>query len=489
MPYVRTRGNQVLIVHGSRIPETGKVEQQILFTLYSKEEALAAIEQVSGKEAKPGTGRFERMLAELHPEVRFDWKKIRQAIRSNMGVLPETYESRKNRVVESFRDALVTFTRELAILDPQSFKYAYDLISSHRAELEHLRDLIDWRLGVLAHASKLNWGELEGHRDDRFSWIHSMVGKEVPGEIEEMVEAKLESGDVAAAEKLHRLYTESFENHADGHLGMGSIALERGALPEAETHFKQAVAVGRKLFPKRIAKSSYWSDHKTRPFLRAQYSLCLTYNKLGRFDEAGGLCDRIEKEYGQDITADLYRANIYLNQGKPELAFKAASRLIRLYPEQGFIAAWAAFEDGQRADADAYFIFAAMNKPRAAAMIAGRATKSRPNGYEEVRDHDDAVGILDECCHFLARQSSGSKKHFRALFESELVQNGMKRLAQLRKLQEDDRKKPGPSPHFDEISRAKSIEHAKGLAMRRTSPGFGKPDVAIENHKGDSLVH
>ncbi len=35
MAYVRQRGNQLAIVHGVRDPETKKVEQQILFTIYS----------------------------------------------------------------------------------------------------------------------------------------------------------------------------------------------------------------------------------------------------------------------------------------------------------------------------------------------------------------------------------------------------------------------------------------------------------------------
>lgn len=45
MAYVRARGDQLTIVQGEREPETGKVEQRILFTLYSKAEALEALDR------------------------------------------------------------------------------------------------------------------------------------------------------------------------------------------------------------------------------------------------------------------------------------------------------------------------------------------------------------------------------------------------------------------------------------------------------------
>ena len=43
MAYVRRRGNQVAVVHGEREPNTRAVQQQILFTLYSRPEALEAL--------------------------------------------------------------------------------------------------------------------------------------------------------------------------------------------------------------------------------------------------------------------------------------------------------------------------------------------------------------------------------------------------------------------------------------------------------------
>ena len=64
MAYLRRRGNQLAIVHGEREPGTGKVQQQILFTLYSKAEAREAL----GRGQEPqGAERFRRLLEREYP--------------------------------------------------------------------------------------------------------------------------------------------------------------------------------------------------------------------------------------------------------------------------------------------------------------------------------------------------------------------------------------------------------------------------------------
>ena len=68
MAYVRARGNQLAIVHGEREPETGKVEQRILFTLYSKAEALEAL----GCRGEATSERFRYLLERGHPDVKFN---------------------------------------------------------------------------------------------------------------------------------------------------------------------------------------------------------------------------------------------------------------------------------------------------------------------------------------------------------------------------------------------------------------------------------
>ena len=53
MAYVRRRGNQLAIVQGEREPGTGKVQQRILFTLYSKAEVLEAAAQPINRRSTP----------------------------------------------------------------------------------------------------------------------------------------------------------------------------------------------------------------------------------------------------------------------------------------------------------------------------------------------------------------------------------------------------------------------------------------------------
>ena len=54
MPYVRVRDRQVAIVHGVRDSETRKVEQQILFVLYSRAEAREALGRGGHVDIVPG---------------------------------------------------------------------------------------------------------------------------------------------------------------------------------------------------------------------------------------------------------------------------------------------------------------------------------------------------------------------------------------------------------------------------------------------------
>ena len=64
MSDVRRNGNQLAVVHRTRNPDTKKVEQQTLFTLYSKAEALVAI----GSER----GQFQHMLEMDNPNMKFN---------------------------------------------------------------------------------------------------------------------------------------------------------------------------------------------------------------------------------------------------------------------------------------------------------------------------------------------------------------------------------------------------------------------------------
>ena len=134
MAYVRTHGNQIAIVHGERDPETRKVQQRVLFSLYSRPEAIAAL----GRDGESGWD-LGQMLEVYYPTVRFDWEKIRQGIEERMDSLPESYPYSTGQVLGRFRDDLVAFVRQLEVADPQSVYSAAQLLSGQRRELEYDR--------------------------------------------------------------------------------------------------------------------------------------------------------------------------------------------------------------------------------------------------------------------------------------------------------------------------------------------------------------
>src|SRR5690606_5358334 len=141
MAYVRRRGNQPSIVHGSRDPDSRKVEQQVLFTIYSQKEAL----EILGRGQPAGPAQFRRALEEQNPGLRFEWNKIDAAIAQNLDALPENYDYVGTRLRDGFRPDLRRFVRRLMLTDPQWLSSSWQLIDEHRKELEFLRDLIDWR--------------------------------------------------------------------------------------------------------------------------------------------------------------------------------------------------------------------------------------------------------------------------------------------------------------------------------------------------------
>jgi hypothetical protein len=142
MAYVRVRGNQLALVHGEREPGTGRVQQRILFTIYSKAEAL----EILGRGSSGGAGRFQGLLQQEYPELVFNWKKVRGDIEKNLALLPDRYEYAGERLEHRFRKDLCAFTRTLIQADPQELLPAAQVIRRHRHELEYLADLIHWRI-------------------------------------------------------------------------------------------------------------------------------------------------------------------------------------------------------------------------------------------------------------------------------------------------------------------------------------------------------
>lgn len=404
MPYLRQRGNQLAIVHGVRDPNSGKVEQRILFTLYSKAEALEAL----GRASEKGDFRLQSLLEHQYPELHFNWKKINQAIDENMAVLPDLYEYKSERLQKGFRQDLLALTKQLIMADPQWLFSSANLIRDHRIELEYVAELIQWRV-KLCEQEKDKW-----NADNPFYWRFSLQGPGVPPEAEEQAADHYKQGDYERAKVIFELLIECFDDYAEGYNYLGLIAYNEHELEHALAYFGKTIELGRKLFPKRIAKSRYWSDHKTRPYMRGLRNSVLALNELGRFDEALVLSDKLNDECGDDLSAASYRAAIYLNTGEWQRAADAATYLHKLWASESFVAAFALYELGRHQDAGAMFLHGGLNHPRAAKMILGMRSR-QPKDYEEARDHNVGVELLRTLHAYLGQQSRRAKKFFRDL--------------------------------------------------------------------------
>ncbi|MCK6574417.1 hypothetical protein L6V77_25320 [Myxococcota bacterium] len=373
MAYVRKKGNQLAIVHGER-DEAGAVQQRTLFTIYSKAEALAAV----GDQAS----LFRHVLESDSPNIKFNWSTIEREIRSNLDHLPELVAYKPHRVEGQFREALVGFTRELLLADPQTLVSSARLLQAQRRELEYVRKLIDWRLRLSDQK------ENEWNQDNPFHWRATMARKEVPGDAWEALETLFNAGDHDGAEALAKLLVEAWDNFAIGHSYLGRVKMERRDFQGAVADFQKAMAAGRTLFPKRIKKSDYWSDHDTRPYIRAMCYLAQAYNRLGEYEKALCLCDRLEKECGQELIATAERIQPYLNGRQWDKARAAASSVHGIYPGETFALAFATFELGDMAGAAVYMLHAVIRFPRAARMLCGEKRRTDPKGYDEVNDHN-----------------------------------------------------------------------------------------------------
>src|SRR6266511_1980327 len=235
MPFVRRRGSQLVLAHGEREPGSGKVRQRILFTLYSRPEALEAI----GRGSPEGRHQFRALVEDAFPKLRFDWKGIERAIAANLDALPETYEYRTTRLLSRFRSDLCALAKQLIVADPNSLLSAGQTIDAHRAELGFLVELIGARLRTPApKPAKYN-------EDNPWFWRTAFRGREVPGDIEELAAGHYEQHEFDKAEVIFRLLVDAFDDYAEGYNYLGLIAYQRSRLPEAIDHFRKTIEVGR----------------------------------------------------------------------------------------------------------------------------------------------------------------------------------------------------------------------------------------------------
>lgn len=398
MAYIRKRGNRIALVQGERDPETGKVAQRVLFTFYSKKEAIAALDDSQGR-------LLQDLLEIEYPEIRFAWKRIWWELARNVDFLPDDYEYRESEMVKRFRADLCAFTRQLVLNEPQWLFSSAELLRQHRYELEYLTELIGWRLKLCDTKPD------EVNRDNDFYWRWRLRGREVPMDIEEEISGLYDRGDHDRTEAILRLLAESFENDAESHNYLGLIALDRGNLDEAVVQFTRMMELSRRNLPRRLTKSLFKNNHRGKPYRRGLSNLLVALNRLGRCDEALRLADRLEQVCGDRESAEYYRALIQLNRGAWEEAVKAARYVRNLWPEASFVAAMGSFEMGRMEESVADFLHAACNHPGAAPLIAGRRAKA-PRNNVEARDWRAGDIILRNLKGYLGRNGLRTRRFF-----------------------------------------------------------------------------
>lgn len=423
MAYVRQRGRQVLIVHGVRDPETRAVEQRILCTLYTREEAFDALGR-----RDPGTAESFRVLMEQHhPDLTFSWKRIRAAIARLLPVLPAG--DAKGAPSTDFRDALGSFTRELAAAVGGESPEAAEEAVRHRASLRALRELLD--VAIAMEAS-------EDAQVARPRWSFASRAREVPMEVEERWSDAYDAVEDARAEAGFTLLTQAFAGYAEGHNYLGLIALRRDRPADAVAHFERTIEVARAQLPKRIAKDRWWSDHATRPYMRGLRNLALALNHAGRPADALAVCDRLETECHDRGSAEAHRATAFLLLGRWAKALAAARYNHQLSPSQSLLMAFAEYELGRTDEADARLLHATLNAPHTVAVVLG-VRMATPSEGEEARGHNHGVTLLDTLRGYLVKRGAAARKHLAARFRSELFTRLRDELAAVERRWRDSR--------------------------------------------------
>jgi tetratricopeptide (TPR) repeat protein len=413
--YVRKKGHQVVIVHGERDPRTGKVSQRVLFTFYTKAEALRAI----GKRNRNESLAFRTFLETEYSEVKFDWPKIQTGIAEHIDVLPDLAHSQEGRINESFSCALQAFAKVLVLADPLSNPTLLRIVSQERKQLEFLESLLRMRLEESESPEDLpQW-------EEEFFWGRSPRDPVVSPDVEEFAAALYQAEDYDSATAAFELLTDCFPRYAEGHNYLGLIALKQGDLDEAILCFQRTVELGKKNFPKRLSKRNYWNDLSARPYMRGLRNLALTLTRKGSYEEALSICNVLEQECGDGITSSCFRAALHLNRGEWHSAESHARANQESIPFQAALAAFAQYEQGKLQQARFCFLFGALNHPLGVqVLLTGKAMK--PRNFFESEDYNQGLETRDLLSDYWNSRSRKSISFFSSLMTDKSVSRLMK---------------------------------------------------------------
>jgi tetratricopeptide (TPR) repeat protein len=459
MPYVRSHGNQVAIVHGGRDKSTGKVQQRTLFTLYSKLEASAAIGESNPEDAR----YFQQLLQEANPEIKFEWHRLGDEIRARMESLPDLYPLRQVRTHDTFQKAMDGFLKQLILIDPCNSASGRATLKEYADDLNVLVELINTRLQQRDWTKDMEESPFDQH--DPFCWRYEVQNESVPDDVEELAQEHYRSGRYDEAKRIFHLLVRCFPSYAEGYNYLGLIALEERNPKEAVEHFRTTVKVGRKLFPPRMAKANYWSDLSTRPYMRGLMNLALALVQTERYKEALEVCDQLDRECGAKgkDAASAHRASAHLNLHNWQECLNAADELIAFSPGEGFVAGYALFELQRHAEALELFLFAAFNNPHTACLLLD-LRKPKPENSSEIDDHNSGLHLCRSLPRFFATQSRQSRKFFRKLAGSGTFKSILDEVHQCTRNHHDRTKSTRES--FDRWHQIRKIDFAKKTAKQ-----------------------
>ena len=453
MAYVRQKGNQLAIVHGERDPKTQNVRQRVLFLFYTQAEARAAIGIGPDGNAK----EFRRIIKDRHPRIPFNWTRIRKEIAKRLSILPAEEKPAMEARRAAFRADILGFARTLILTDPAAPDADRELVQEHWMDLEYVADLI--RLRVASAQDPRTQPRRDGGR-----WRYELRGNEVPWDIEEHAVGFYEREEYDRAEASFRLLVECFDDYAEGYNYLGAIATSRGRTKEAIHWFEKTVKTGRTLFPRRLAKSRYWSKLSTRPYVRGLRNLTASLNEAGRHADALAVSTRLDRECGDDLAASSIRASVYLNTSRWEDAAAAALYVRKIFYSDSFIAAFALSELGKQREALEVFLFGMFHNPEAAPVLAGRRGRRPKDSYE----HEDLL-VADEILkanrgYFSKRMTPATRRFFARTIRHRRVRQLLDEIREVRSRWSRGRQEPEHREAFLRMNRMQGPDFALATA-------------------------
>jgi hypothetical protein len=184
--------------------------------------------------------------------------------------------------------------------------------------------------------------------------------------------------------------------------------------------------------------------------------------KARQWEEALSVCDRLEWECGDDLTAHSSRAAIFLNMERWSEALASSTAVSSAWPIESFVSAFALFEIRSRLEALACFLHGAFNHPVACRILVG-ARRKKPSDQEGRADHDAGIAVMNDLAVYLEGRGKSAKRFFRRILRLPQMEAMLGEVEQTRHrwTQQHER---GHREAFDRRQEMQSLEYAKERA-------------------------